>query len=84
MKKNAIQELIPIYQEYNKSWFKLQQQLEQASITHANLFGRWLLKHCYTTIDDDSDLCWTYKKKFYNTAQLYDIFMKQYKGTAIG
>ena len=84
MRKNLIQELKPIQLEYEKAVMKLNTALATGNKTHAILFARWLLKHCYTTIDEDSNFCWNYKDKFYDTSDLYEIFTKEYNNTAIG
>ena len=37
-------------------------------------FGRWLLRFAEIAWDDDA-LCWLYDGKFYNTDELYEVFL---------
>lgn len=43
--------------------------------TDAIRFARWLLKNA--TIEFDGQyLCWLYEGEFYDTAELYEVFVK--------
>ena len=37
-------------------------------------FGRWLLRFAEKAWDDNA-LCWMYDGKFYNTDELYEVFL---------
>ncbi len=40
-------------------------------------FGRWLLKYAATESTYTGD-CWSYECEFYNTDELFDIFVETY------
>lgn len=49
--------------------------LEERTETICIKFGRWLLKYANAEFDKDV-LCWKYECKFYNTDELYKLFLE--------
>jgi hypothetical protein len=52
--------------------------IEDRTETICIKFGRWLLKNADPSFDKDA-LCWMHReyKKFYNTDELYKLFLEQ-------
>ena len=43
-------------------------------------FGRWLLKHADTGIDENGMFVWLYATKEYNTHKLYEVYLRDELG----
>lgn len=43
--------------------------------SQAILFGRWILKHAESTVEGQF-FCWKYNNKTYDTAELYEEYLK--------